>query len=188
MSLWVAIWEPADRTEASANTWSAKRSSHPSLGFSLAPRKAQQRSLLSGSWSPMSCGSPWAPTRMFSSAEHSEKGVLFCFFNNTRKPDGGWLAQAKTRKISFHSSSQWLTEFLRDKEIRKICKSFSKILDHESQHLPARQPWVHCPLSSNPLPKLLCSHRHILQPECLEHSTGPAKPLREKKSAQLFPF
>lgn len=110
------------------------------------------------------------------------------FFNNTRKPDGGWLAQAKTRKISFHSSSQWLTEFLCDKEIRKICKSFSKILDHESQHLPAHQPWAHCPLSSIPLPKLLCFHRHILQPECLEHLTGSAKPLREKKNAQLFPF
>lgn len=43
------------------------------------------------------------------------------------------------------------------------------------------------PQSSNPLPKLLRFHRHIPQPECLEHSTGLAKPLREKKMCTALP-
>lgn len=125
MSLRVAIWEPADRTEASANTWSAKCSSHPSLGFSLAPRKAQQRSLLSGSWSPMSCGSPWAPTRMFSNAEHSEKGVLFFSITQGNQMVAGWLRPRHERSPSTQVHSDLLNSFV-TRKLEKFANHFLK--------------------------------------------------------------
>lgn len=133
------------------------------------------------------CGSAWAPTRMFSNAEHSEKGCTLSSITQDSRMVGGWLRPRHERSPSTHMHTELLNSFV-TRKLEKFANHFLKILDHESQHLPAHQPWVHCPLSSNRLPKLLRFHRHIPQPECLEHSTGSAKPLREKERAQLFPF